>query len=222
MSRIIVIEFVTLDGVIHDPDGAEGSTHGGWAFRHGQRRWPGTSSASARCSTPAPCCSGAGRGRSSPASGRPARTSSPAKMNAIPKLVASRTLDDVGAWSNSTLLRRRSPRGGAGAQGRARPRRGRQRERRARPDGAPTWSTSTGCWSSRPSSARAPACSSPATRAPTSASRRRRPPARPRCSSTVGPPDALRRADLREAWRLRPVQRRGAPGGVGRVPGARP
>ena len=35
MSRIIVIEFVSLDGVIHDPDGADGSTHGGWAFRHG-------------------------------------------------------------------------------------------------------------------------------------------------------------------------------------------
>src|SRR4029450_6621309 len=35
VSRIIVIEFVSLDGVVHAPDGAEGSAHGGWAFRHG-------------------------------------------------------------------------------------------------------------------------------------------------------------------------------------------
>ena len=35
VSRIIVIQFVSLDGVIHDPDGADGSPHGGWAFRHG-------------------------------------------------------------------------------------------------------------------------------------------------------------------------------------------
>ena len=35
MSRIIVIQFTSLDGVVHDPDGAERSAHGGWAFRHG-------------------------------------------------------------------------------------------------------------------------------------------------------------------------------------------
>jgi hypothetical protein len=35
VSRIIVIQFTSLDGVVHDPDGTEGATHGGWAFRHG-------------------------------------------------------------------------------------------------------------------------------------------------------------------------------------------
>ena len=35
MSRLIVIEFVSLDGVMHDPDGSEGSPQGGWAFRYG-------------------------------------------------------------------------------------------------------------------------------------------------------------------------------------------
>jgi hypothetical protein len=35
MSRVIVIEFVSLDGVMHDPDGSEGSRQGGWAFRYG-------------------------------------------------------------------------------------------------------------------------------------------------------------------------------------------
>jgi hypothetical protein len=36
MGRVIVIEFVSVDGVMHDPDGSEGSRQGGWAFRYGQ------------------------------------------------------------------------------------------------------------------------------------------------------------------------------------------
>lgn len=32
MGRIVVTEFVSLDGVIEDPGGAEGSKHGGWTF----------------------------------------------------------------------------------------------------------------------------------------------------------------------------------------------
>ncbi len=32
MSRIVVSEFVTLDGVMEDPGGAEGFDRGGWAF----------------------------------------------------------------------------------------------------------------------------------------------------------------------------------------------
>ncbi len=33
MGRIIVSEFVTLDGVMEDPGGAEGFSRGGWAFQ---------------------------------------------------------------------------------------------------------------------------------------------------------------------------------------------
>ncbi len=33
MRRIVVTEFVTLDGVMEDPGGAEKSKYGGWAFR---------------------------------------------------------------------------------------------------------------------------------------------------------------------------------------------
>lgn len=32
---VIVIEFVTLDGRVSDPDGSGGTPAGGWAFRHG-------------------------------------------------------------------------------------------------------------------------------------------------------------------------------------------
>jgi dihydrofolate reductase len=33
MGRIVISEFVTLDGVVEDPGGAEKSPHGGWAFK---------------------------------------------------------------------------------------------------------------------------------------------------------------------------------------------
>src|ERR1700694_2333424 len=35
IMAVIVIEFVTLDGRVSDPDGRGGSPTGGWAFRHG-------------------------------------------------------------------------------------------------------------------------------------------------------------------------------------------
>ena len=33
MGKLIVTEFVTLDGIIDDPGGAEGHPHGGWSIR---------------------------------------------------------------------------------------------------------------------------------------------------------------------------------------------
>lgn len=36
MGRIIVTQFITLDGVIEDPDGSDGKPFGGWALRHGR------------------------------------------------------------------------------------------------------------------------------------------------------------------------------------------
>ena len=35
MGRLIVISFITLDGVVEDPDGSDQSGFGGWAMRHG-------------------------------------------------------------------------------------------------------------------------------------------------------------------------------------------
>jgi dihydrofolate reductase len=35
MSRVIVIQFITLDGVVEDPAGADRTDFGGWAMRHG-------------------------------------------------------------------------------------------------------------------------------------------------------------------------------------------
>ena len=35
MGKTIVIQFVTIDGVVEDPDGSDGMPFGGWAMRHG-------------------------------------------------------------------------------------------------------------------------------------------------------------------------------------------
>jgi hypothetical protein len=35
IMSVIVIEFMTLDGRVTDPDGRGGTPTGGWAFRHG-------------------------------------------------------------------------------------------------------------------------------------------------------------------------------------------
>jgi hypothetical protein len=76
MSRVIVIEFVTLDGVTQDPDGNEGFGPGGWAFRFGPEAVTGDPSAWANCWTPARCCWAAAPGRCSPGSGRDATMTS--------------------------------------------------------------------------------------------------------------------------------------------------
>jgi dihydrofolate reductase len=104
MSRIIVIAFVSLDGVIHDPDGAEGSTHGGWAFRHGQQAVAGDKFRLGELLDTGALLLGR-RTWEKFAGLWPSRDDEfSSKMNAIPKLVASRTLDDLSGWSNSTLL----------------------------------------------------------------------------------------------------------------------
>jgi dihydrofolate reductase len=101
---IIVIEFITLDGIVTDPDGRGGTPAGGWAFRHGPEAVAGDKF---RLGTVLDngvlllgrktweLFSGIWPGRDDPFSTR---------MNAVPKLVASRTLADTSAWANSQLI----------------------------------------------------------------------------------------------------------------------
>lgn len=35
MGKVIVVQFITLDGVVEDPDGTGGTPFGGWAMRYG-------------------------------------------------------------------------------------------------------------------------------------------------------------------------------------------
>jgi dihydrofolate reductase len=101
---VIVIEFVTLDGIVSDPDGSGGTPAGGWAFRHGPQEIAGDKFRLGRTLDNGVLLLGRATwelfarlwpGRDDPFAKR---------MNAVPKLVATRTLADVSAWANSQLI----------------------------------------------------------------------------------------------------------------------
>ncbi|MFG3291541.1 dihydrofolate reductase family protein [Streptomyces sp. NPDC048179] len=83
---VVVIEFTTVDGIVSDPDGSGDRFGLGRTLDEGvvllgrstweafARLWPG---------------------RDEPF---------PARLNAVPKLVVSRTLSDVSAWANSRVV----------------------------------------------------------------------------------------------------------------------
>jgi dihydrofolate reductase len=102
MGRIVVSQFITLDGVVEDPGGAEEFEHGGWAFQFergadgdkfkldelmasdalllGRVTWEGFAAA------------------------WPSREGEFAdKFNSMPKYVVSSTLDEP-EWNNSTVI----------------------------------------------------------------------------------------------------------------------
>jgi dihydrofolate reductase len=104
MNDLIVIEFVTLDGVVEDPDGSGGTAGGGWAFRHGPEAVKGDKFGLGPLLDTGVLVLGRTTWE---LFSRifPSRTDEfAAKMNAIPKLVASRSLTQVDGWANSTLI----------------------------------------------------------------------------------------------------------------------
>jgi dihydrofolate reductase len=101
---VIVIQFITLDGIVSDPDGSAGTPAGGWAFRHGPETVAGDKFALGATLDEGVMLLGRRTwelfsrlwpGRDDPFSKR---------MNAASKLVASRTLTDTSAWENSSVL----------------------------------------------------------------------------------------------------------------------
>src|ERR1017187_3791586 len=104
MSRVIVIEFVSLDGVMHDPDGREGSRQGGWAFRYGPGAVAGDKFGLGDVLDTGTMLLGR-RTWQLFAKIWPGRDDEfSAKMNAMPKLVISRSLQQAGGWQNSAVL----------------------------------------------------------------------------------------------------------------------
>ena len=105
MGRVVVSEFITLDGVMEDPGGSEKTEGGGWAFRFergsdgdrfkldellaadalllGRRTYEGFAAAWPSIED---------------------EQGFAEKMNAMPKLVVSSTLEE-GTWNNTTILR---------------------------------------------------------------------------------------------------------------------
>jgi dihydrofolate reductase len=104
MSKIIVIQFVTLDGVTQDPDGSEGFEHGGWAFRFGPQAVAGDKFKLGALIESGTMLLGRRSWQLFAGIWPPRTDEFSQKMNAMSKLVVSRTLEGVDAWSNSTLL----------------------------------------------------------------------------------------------------------------------
>jgi dihydrofolate reductase len=103
MRRIVVTEFVTLDGVMEDPGGAENFERGGWAFQFERGPEGDKFKVDELFASDATLL-----GRVTYegfAAAWPSRTGEFAdKMNGMPKYVVSTTLHNA-AWNNTTLIK---------------------------------------------------------------------------------------------------------------------
>src|SRR3954447_4177015 len=102
MGKIIVSQFITVDGVVEDPGGSEGASYGGWAFQFDR----GPEGDKFKLDE----VMGAGalllgrRTYEGFAAAWPSREGEFAdKFNTMPKYVVSSTLADPG-WDNTTLV----------------------------------------------------------------------------------------------------------------------
>jgi len=105
MGSVVVSEFVSLDGVMEDPGGSEGSERGGWAFQFDRGPAGDRFKADELFAAHALLL-----GRVTYlgfAAAWPSMTDEFAdRMNSLPKFVVSATLADAGAsWNNTTVLR---------------------------------------------------------------------------------------------------------------------
>ena len=106
MGRIVVSEFVSLDGVMEDPGGAEGTRNAGWTFRF-ERGPEGDRFKLDEVLDAEALLLGRvtyeGFAQAWPTMEDPVGFA--AKMNAMPKYVVSNTLSDADAtWNNSTVV----------------------------------------------------------------------------------------------------------------------
>jgi dihydrofolate reductase len=106
MGLVSVIEFVSIDGVMQDPDGRSGFERGGWAFRYGPEAVAGDKFKLGELLDTGTLLLGRHTWQLF-AQIWPSRDDAfSTKMNTIPKLVASRTLTRVDEWQNSNPLQR--------------------------------------------------------------------------------------------------------------------
>jgi dihydrofolate reductase len=104
MGRVIVIEFVSIDGVMEDPDGRGGFDRGGWAFRYGPEAVAGDKFKLGELFDTGALLFGRQTWQQFSRVWPSRDDAFSAKMNTVPKLVASRTLTRVDEWQNSQLL----------------------------------------------------------------------------------------------------------------------
>jgi dihydrofolate reductase len=103
MSKIVVSQFITLDGVVEDPGGSEGFERGGWAFQF-ERGAEGDKFKLDELMASDALLLGRVTFEGF-AAAWPTRTGDFAdKFNTMRKYVVSTTLDDP-SWSNSTVIK---------------------------------------------------------------------------------------------------------------------
>jgi dihydrofolate reductase len=105
MSKLIVSEFVTLDGVMEDPGGSEGFDRGGWAFKF--ERGPEGDKFKLDEALAADALLLGRKTYEGFAAAWPSRADEfgfADKMNTMPKFVVSNTLDQP-EWNNSTVIK---------------------------------------------------------------------------------------------------------------------
>ncbi|HTP00230.1 MAG TPA: dihydrofolate reductase family protein [Anaerolineales bacterium] len=103
MARIVVSEFVTVDGVMEDPGGAEGFDRGGWAFQF--ERGPEGDKFKLDEVMAADAMLLGRKTYQDFAEAWPSRTGEFAdKMNSMPKYVISSTLKEP-SWNNTSVIK---------------------------------------------------------------------------------------------------------------------
>jgi len=104
MGKLVVTEFVSLDGIIEDPGGSEGTEQGGWSFRHPAPDSEQFKAEELRDSDVQLLGRVTYEGF---AAAWPAMEEATGdfgkKMNAMPKVVVSTTLTEP-AWNNTTVV----------------------------------------------------------------------------------------------------------------------
>ncbi len=104
MRKIIVSEFITLDGVMEDPGGAEQTPRGGWAFQF--ERGPEGDRFKLDEVMQAGALLMGRKTYQGFAAAWPSRTGEFAdQMNSMPKYVVSQTLENP-SWKNTTVIKR--------------------------------------------------------------------------------------------------------------------
>jgi dihydrofolate reductase len=105
VGRIVVSEFISVDGVMEDPGGSENTKHGGWAFRF-NRGEEGDRFKLEEVTSAAALLLGR-KTYEGFAAAWPDRTDDQGfaeKMNSMPKYVVSSTLTNP-TWNNTTVVR---------------------------------------------------------------------------------------------------------------------
>jgi dihydrofolate reductase len=104
VGKLVVTEFMSLDGIIEDPGGAEGTKYGGWSFRHPAHAGQQFKEDELRDSDAQLLGRVTYQGF---AAAWPAMEESTGeygkKMNAMPKFVVSTTLTEA-RWNNTTII----------------------------------------------------------------------------------------------------------------------